>query len=266
MRSMGVTRSARALAVPCIVGLAVVAGGAFRPTGALALDPGPKCEASKLGAAAKQPKCRANVFAKSISKVLAPDAAKLAQCDDKFDDGFAKAEAKGGMDCPTTGDANSIEGLLDACIDGIVTDLGGAPGAGGDEAKCQSKKLKEVGKYAQCRLKADSTAVKKAVAADYTKCNTKLSDKWAKIEAKPPCLTTGDLTPLKADFDACQLDVRQSLTGVPLCGNGTLNSGEQCDDSNTTNGDGCSNTCQIESTIEYQQDFEALYRRCGVER
>lgn len=32
-----------------------------------------------------------------------------------------------------------------------------------------------------------------------------------------------------------------------LCGNGVLESGlEQCDDGNTMNGDGCSNTCQLE--------------------
>jgi cysteine-rich repeat protein len=31
-----------------------------------------------------------------------------------------------------------------------------------------------------------------------------------------------------------------------LCGNGTLNSGEGCDDGNTVSGDGCSSTCQIE--------------------
>lgn len=32
----------------------------------------------------------------------------------------------------------------------------------------------------------------------------------------------------------------------PVCGNGTVESGETCDDSNTTNGDGCSSTCQTE--------------------
>ncbi|MBK9267008.1 MAG: proprotein convertase P-domain-containing protein [Polyangiaceae bacterium] len=31
-----------------------------------------------------------------------------------------------------------------------------------------------------------------------------------------------------------------------LCGNGSLDAGEQCDDSNTTGGDGCSSMCQIE--------------------
>lgn len=32
-----------------------------------------------------------------------------------------------------------------------------------------------------------------------------------------------------------------------VCGNGVLESGEACDDSNTTNGDGCSSTCTIET-------------------
>jgi cysteine-rich repeat protein len=32
------------------------------------------------------------------------------------------------------------------------------------------------------------------------------------------------------------------------CGDGTLDSGEQCDDGNTQDGDGCSATCEIESS------------------
>ena len=32
----------------------------------------------------------------------------------------------------------------------------------------------------------------------------------------------------------------------PTCGNGSVEAGEQCDDGNTTGGDGCSATCQIE--------------------
>ena len=33
----------------------------------------------------------------------------------------------------------------------------------------------------------------------------------------------------------------------PICGDGIIESGEQCDDGNTTSGDGCSSQCQIES-------------------
>jgi cysteine-rich repeat protein len=35
-------------------------------------------------------------------------------------------------------------------------------------------------------------------------------------------------------------------TPPPACGDGTVDAGEQCDDGNTTNGDGCSSTCQTE--------------------
>src|SRR5262249_33963381 len=33
---------------------------------------------------------------------------------------------------------------------------------------------------------------------------------------------------------------------APVCGNGVVESGEQCDDGNTTDGDGCSHDCQTE--------------------
>ncbi|MFA6428387.1 MAG: DUF4215 domain-containing protein [Candidatus Buchananbacteria bacterium] len=36
--------------------------------------------------------------------------------------------------------------------------------------------------------------------------------------------------------------------GCPVCGNGNIETGEQCDDANTQNGDGCSSTCQTEQT------------------
>ena len=245
-----------------IVALAAVAGMALQPSEASAIDPGPKCESLKLKFSAKQAKCRGNVFSKSMKKVEAPDAAKLAKCDDKFNLGFAKAEEKGGVDCPTIGDAATIEAILDACIDDVRDDLGGAPGAGGEEAKCQQKKMKQAGKYAQCRLKADSKGIKKALPPDYSKCNTKIADKWGKIEAKPPCGTTGDLATVMADIDSCQAAVATALTGN--CGNGAVDAGETCDDGNTVGGDGCSATCQNEPLVEYSQDFEALDQMSGT--
>jgi cysteine-rich repeat protein len=36
--------------------------------------------------------------------------------------------------------------------------------------------------------------------------------------------------------------------GGPVCGNGAVDTGEQCDDGNTTTGDGCSATCQTEDS------------------
>ena len=39
-----------------------------------------------------------------------------------------------------------------------------------------------------------------------------------------------------------------TIESTPVCGNGVLESGEQCDDGNTVSGDGCSSSCQLEST------------------
>lgn len=39
----------------------------------------------------------------------------------------------------------------------------------------------------------------------------------------------------------------------PVCGNGTLETGEQCDDGNTISGDGCSATCDIEHEAPEEQ-------------
>ncbi|MBX7149180.1 hypothetical protein K1X76_08835, partial [bacterium] len=38
-----------------------------------------------------------------------------------------------------------------------------------------------------------------------------------------------------------------SSTPTPVCGNGTVEAGEQCDDRNTVSGDGCSSSCQTET-------------------
>jgi TonB family protein len=40
--------------------------------------------------------------------------------------------------------------------------------------------------------------------------------------------------------------VEAAVPADPVCGNGSLESGEECDDGNTTSGDGCSATCRRE--------------------
>ena len=47
--------------------------------------------------------------------------------------------------------------------------------------------------------------------------------------------------------DEIQVYSCQDEGGGLQCGNSVLDPGEQCDDGNTSNGDGCSNTCQVES-------------------
>jgi cysteine-rich repeat protein len=44
---------------------------------------------------------------------------------------------------------------------------------------------------------------------------------------------------------------------TPVCGNGKLEAGEQCDDGNTKNGDGCSASCMIETSVCGNSKIEA---------
>ncbi len=44
----------------------------------------------------------------------------------------------------------------------------------------------------------------------------------------------------------CTENCGEAKVAAPVCGNGSVELGEQCDDRNTANGDGCSSTCSIE--------------------
>ncbi len=75
----------------------------------------------------------------------------------------------------------------------LVASVGGASALDPSD-KCLSSKLKVAGKYAFCRLKAESKGVKKSTPPDYTKCDAKFAAKWSSIEAKAAgaCPVTGD--------------------------------------------------------------------------
>jgi len=49
----------------------------------------------------------------------------------------------------------------------------------------------------------------------------------------------------------------------PVCGNGTVERGEQCDDGNVTNGDGCSASCTVErAPLRCDDDFDDDTKEC----
>ena len=43
------------------------------------------------------------------------------------------------------------------------------------------------------------------------------------------------------------IKISKNLTTTSICGNGIIESGESCDDGNMVNGDGCNNTCTVQS-------------------
>ena len=53
-----------------------------------------------------------------------------------------------------------------------------------------------------------------------------------------------------------ELTLVGEIPGEPQCGDGTLDAGEQCDDGNTTNGDGCSAQCKEEEEEEEEEEKE----------
>src|SRR5260370_23921437 len=56
------------------------------------------------------------------------------------------------------------------------------------------------------------------------------------------------LLALAATLASAVLPIDHSAAGAQTCGNGVVEGTEECDDGNTTSGDGCSATCQLENT------------------
>jgi len=59
------------------------------------------------------------------------------------------------------------------------------------------------------------------------------------LESGWSCISVRNTVPLTGNYSVC--------TRTPVCTNGIKETGENCDDGNSTNFDGCNNLCQIES-------------------
>jgi hypothetical protein len=125
--------------------------------------------------------------------------------------------------------------LAVAALVGLTVSLVPLAARAGDPAvKCEASKLKEAGKYSNCRLKADSKGVKKGEAADYTKCADKFTDKWGKVETKAGptvCPSEADVGSMDARITTDAAEIATLLAGetVSVCGDGTVDAGEDCD-------------------------------------
>jgi hypothetical protein len=101
--------------------------------------------------------------------------------------------------------------------------------------KCESAKLKEAGKYAACRLKAESKAAKTGGVPDYSKCDEKYASKWQSAESKAGagvCPSEDDQAAIGFFISQTTDQIATALAGGPLpqCPAVPLQTGQmQCD-------------------------------------
>jgi cysteine-rich repeat protein len=221
-----------------------------------------QCAAAKSKLAGKYARCTTGALFRAIRKGEAADAERLARCAAKLENGFARVELKNGASCAAGGDAATVLGDIDACVQDAATDLGGVPGPGAATASCHSGKLRDAGKYADCRFGATAKGLRRTVAPDFTRCVSKFAASWNRLEdsVSKPCATNGDLAGIQAGLDGCHGAIVAVLDG-PNCGDGVVDADEECDDGNTASGDGCSSLCLLQA--EYRQDFESLTAASG---
>ncbi len=261
--------------------LALVAIGAFA---LLAAGPGSpsivhaqsRCAATKQKEAGKKADRKLKCWSKGVKKGVQADPNCLNKATSIFSSKWNKAEAKGG--CTTTGDKTTIENKVDAFVDDVVDELAGSPAGSilstGAARTCAGSKIKAAGKKASSKLKCTAKAAQRGTTTDpncLSKATLKFSSKWNKAEAKGGCATTGDKTALENKVDAFVIDAAAEMPGgssttttttstttttQSLCGNGTIDPGEECDGSNL-GGAACSSpmgsflpTCSANCTLD----------------
>jgi len=134
------------------------------------------------------------------------------------------------------------------CAVGVAV-IFGLPAGGGvaAAAKCTPAQTKAAGK----RLLAEAGCHAKALAgggpvdaACLQKAETKFRVAFAKAEGKGGCALPGSVEAVDQAIETCTTAVMARIR--PLCGDTILGGDEECDDGNTTSGDGCSAACSSE--------------------
>ncbi len=238
---------------------------------AAAITPGDRCEADKLKTAGKYAFCRMNAESRAIRKGEAPDYAK---CDEKYAAKWSTVEGKAGGTCPVTADQAAVQTEATECTDGLTATIGGNPPAGctGDLITCEDNLTTCGTDLTTCGVDLTTSNADLAVCgtdlttcnAGLTTCGTNLTTCGADLTTCGTALTTcdtelttcdtglatceGDLTTCDierttcgtellacdADLTTCEAD----LATAELCGNGTIDAGEDCD-LGTLNGATC---------------------------
>ncbi len=181
-----------------------------------ATDPGLKCLASKLKAAAKGAAGGLVCHAKAAKSGAAVEAACLGKAEGKLQTAHAKAVAKGG--CLTDDGVSRESGLASGLVADVAARLRPTPGA----SSCQSAKLKAAAKRVDASLKAHAKNVAAAdpvkLTSAFAKLRTKFADAFAKADEKADCATANDATVAAGAVDAW-LD--NAMAGLRLVARGT---------------------------------------------
>jgi hypothetical protein len=222
--------------LPCTVAVVTFTVLALAATGHADGTQAQVCSAAKLKATAKAADASVTCHARAAQKGIAAEPDCLAKAGTKLTDAFAKAEAKGG--CATTSDASAVDALVDSSVGAYVAAL--RPVA--DASRCAAAKLKATGKKAKTKLGCHAKAAKQGGAADPAclgKAEARFTAAFAKAEARPPCLTSGDAGAVEDSVDGLVNDAVAALTAattttttttlVSACGNGVAEAGEECD-------------------------------------
>jgi len=195
--------------------------------------PRSKCTSKKLLLAAKKALATMKCHSRAVGRGTPLDIACVTKADTKFAASWAKEESKGG--CLTMGDGATIEVVVDAFVEDVVTDLANAPGP----STCTRKKLGFTGKASLARAKCLARAVARGVAVDLECLETstdKLADSWSKAEKTLDCQAgTGDLATTRGKIQTFVADLGEALgaplacgiPGYPTCG-GTCEAGSVC--------------------------------------
>jgi len=115
---------------------------------------------------------------------------------------------------------------------------GSAAAATTDAQRCEADKLKRAGGHASCQLKAQSKFVRTGdpakLATDLARCDAKITDKFGKADTRwgAECPTLSDVGTIQTQVTGDTDDLVVLLSGgtlPPVCGNGTIEAGEDCD-------------------------------------
>ena len=159
-----------------------------------------RCAAAKIKAASKKAKCLLGLKSKQAATGTPTDPDRIQKCQDVFSQTFAKLDAKG--DCITSGDAGTIEPVVDA----FVADVDGALNSTGPPTanKCQAGKISAAINKTTCLLALNAKVAAKGDSLDplkVQKCVDKFVATFTKLESRGDCLTTADTVSIEAKID-----------------------------------------------------------------